>query len=86
MKEQVVLNGKTYEGERLMIVSETSLWSEALLSDGTVVRVRPVVSKAVFIPDLSDALSKPVYYLDIGLIKDMSIPIKTEGHQGAASG
>lgn len=80
MKEQIVVEGKTFEGQPVTIVSENSLWSEALLADGTVVRIRPVLSKVLLIPELSEAMKKPIYYIDVGIIKDMSVPAKRDSN------
>jgi hypothetical protein len=62
-KKKINLGGSIVEGTEIGFRSSGEHWNEYLLDDGTVLRIKLVVSSVVLIDNMYDAEGEPVYYV-----------------------
>jgi hypothetical protein len=79
-KETMVVGGVSVTGERVGVISSTEPWGELLLSDGTVLRIRWVLTKVLRL-DVHGADGKPVYVWSQSAVTDVVCSSKQEGGQ-----
>lgn len=60
--ETLQINGVAVQAELIDIVSASEPWSEYLLGNGDVLRVRRVLTRIYRLPNISGPLGQPGYY------------------------
>ena len=83
-RKKVPLGNQMVEAEEVAINSSHENWNEYLLSDGSVVRVKLVVTEAVKVVDMYDQQGNPVYVVQSTNIMSVSAPDEIRRDPGEA--
>lgn len=73
-RRKVPYQGKQCEGIEIPIKSSGELWSEYLLEDGTVLRLKVVMTDVIKVENEYDAEGTPVYVMKSTMISSVSAP------------
>lgn len=73
-RRKVPYQGKQVEGIEVPIKSSGELWNEYLLEDGTVIRVKVIMTDVVKVENEFDAEGTPVYVIKSTMISSVSAP------------
>lgn len=73
-RRKVPYQGKQCDGIEVPIKSSGELWSEYLLEDGTVIRIKMIMTDVIKVENEYDAEGTPVYVLKSTMISSVSAP------------
>lgn len=73
-RRKVPYNGKQVEGIEIPIKSSGEFWNEYMLEDGTVIRVKVVMTDVVKVEGEYDGEGTPVYVIKSTMISSVSVP------------
>ena len=74
-------DGRTVSAEEIDFRAVTEQWSEYVLGDGTVVRIRPIATEMLRLEDEYDQQGNPVYVVNAQQVVAVSSPdeLRKEG-------
>jgi hypothetical protein len=73
-RRKVNYNGKQCEGIEIPIKTSGEFWNEYMLEDGTVLRVKVIMTDVVKVDNEYDAEGTPVYVMKTTMISSVSVP------------
>lgn len=74
VKTKVNYQGREWDAERVDVNQATEYWNQYLLEDGSVLRLKTIVTEVVKLPDQYDLEGNPVYVTKSGNIVVVSAP------------
>lgn len=73
-RRKVPYQGKQFDGIEIPIKSSGELWNEYLLEDGTVIRLKVIMTDIIKVEGEFDAEGTPVYVMKSTMITSVSAP------------
>ena len=73
-RRKVPYQGKEFEGIEVPIKASGELWNEYLLEDGTVIRLKVVMTDVIKVENEFDGEGTPVYVMKSTMISSVSAP------------
>lgn len=71
---RVAFGGRTVDGEVIPVDESTERWSNIVLTDGTTIRLKPVVTDVIRLAGVFDAEGQPVYVVKSTNVMTVAAP------------